>query len=157
MSWLKMANEYERNGTGEAYLIYQRSMLPITRVVFNRRPSFFSLKSFPSHPAPCTTCRSTVAMIGIIYLFFWVSWKFENVCSRGQVFFAEEWVCRLAFINIIYDRWCRCEVTVYVLMYKRYLHIYKLLYKCEKCEEYSQRFSPHFNRISLLNYFELLP
>lgn len=74
------------NGTGEAYLIYQRSsMLPITRVVFNRRPSFFSLKSFP--PASCTTCRSTVAMIGIIYLFFWASCKFENVCSRGQVFY----------------------------------------------------------------------
>lgn len=75
-------------------------MLPITRFVFNRRPSFFSLKSIP--PAPCTTCRSTVAMIGIIYLFFFFFGHLVNLkmCVQGGRFFVEEWVCRLAFINI---------------------------------------------------------
>lgn len=66
MSWLKMANEYERNETGEAYLIYQRSKLPINRVEFNPQAKFLLAKAFS--PA---TCRS-VAMICIIYLFFLV-------------------------------------------------------------------------------------
>lgn len=82
MSWLKMANEYERNGTERVRHIWsiREASCPLTELNSTRRPSFFSLKSFPPQ---------LVALWQWIVLFIYFFGHLVNLkmCVQGGRFF----------------------------------------------------------------------